>query len=192
MSGRSTRAVHAGRPPAVDGEPFLPGPTFAAPYHLAGDASPAGYGRYSNPTWTLWEQALSSLEGGPALGFASGMAACTAVLASFEGPVVLPNDTYGVVPKAAALLGSDVRPVPSDVDALLAAAPGATLVWIETPTNPSLTVIDVAAFASEVHARGALLVVDSSLPTALAQPALALGAKRASTPVSFAAVATTP
>jgi cystathionine gamma-lyase len=49
-------------------------------------------------------------------------------------------------------------------------------VWIETPTNPSLTVIDIEAFAREVHARGALLAVDSSLPTALAQQALSYGA----------------
>lgn len=174
--GPSTRAVHAGLPDAADGEPFLPGPTFAAPYHLAGGASPTGYGRYVNPTWTRWEAALEEIEGGPALGFASGMAACTAILSVFEGPVVLPNDTYGVVAKAAALLGTDARFAPSDPEALLAEAEGARLLWIETPTNPSLTVIDIAAFASEVHARGALLVVDGSLPTSLAQPALSLGA----------------
>ncbi|HEV2813087.1 MAG TPA: PLP-dependent transferase [Solirubrobacteraceae bacterium] len=176
MSGRSTRAVHAGLPPGADGQPFLPGPTFAAPYHLAGDASPSGYGRYVNPTWTSWEAALSEIEGGPALGFASGMAACTAILSVFPGPVVLPNDTYGVVAKAAALLGTDARFAASDPEALLALADGAGLVWIETPTNPSLTVIDIAAFAAEVHARGALLVVDGSLATSLAQPALSFGA----------------
>ena len=174
--GPSTRAVHAGLPPAVDGQPFLPGPTFAAPYHLAGEASPSGYGRYSNPTWERWEAALEALEGGPALGFASGMAACTAILSVFEGPVVLPNDTYGVVAKAASLLGLDARFAASDPSALLGLAEGAGLVWIETPTNPSLTVIDISAFAAEVHERGAVLVVDSSLPTALAQPALAFGA----------------
>ncbi|HEX2084405.1 MAG TPA: PLP-dependent transferase [Solirubrobacteraceae bacterium] len=168
--------MHAGLPPAADGEPFLPGPTFAAPYHLAGEASPAGYGRYENPTWTRWEAALTELEGGPALGFASGMAACTAILSSFPGPVVLPNDTYGMVAKAARLLGADARFAASDPEALLAHADGAALVWIETPTNPSLTVIDVAAFAQEVHARGALLVVDDTLATPLSQPALRFGA----------------
>ena len=168
--------MHAGLPPAADGEPFLPGPTIAAPYHLAGDASPEGYGRYANPTWTLWEEALSSLEGGPALGFASGMAACTAVLSVLGGPVVLPNDTYGVVPKAAEQLGTEARYAASDPEALLALAEGARVVWIETPTNPSLTVIDIAAFAESVHALGALLVVDGTLATPLAQPALALGA----------------
>ena len=174
--GRSTRAVHAGLPPAADGQPFLPGPTFAAPYHLAGDASPTGYGRYFNPTWEAWEAALGEIEGGPALGFASGMAACTAILQTFEGPVVLPNDTYGVVAKAAALTGVDARFAPSSVDSLLGAAEGARLLWIETPTNPALTVVDIAAFAEEVHRRGALLVVDGTLATPLAQPALSFGA----------------
>jgi cystathionine gamma-lyase len=168
--------VHAGLPPAADREPFLPGPTFAAPYHLAGDASPAGYGRYANPTWTRWEAALGELEGAPAAGFASGMAACSAVLKALGGPVVLPSDTYGVVPKAAALLGVEARFAPSDPEALLAVARGARAVWVETPTNPSLTVLDVAALAEAVHAAGALLVVDGTLATPLVQPALALGA----------------
>ena len=176
MSGPSTRAAHAGLPPAADGQPFLPGPTFAAPYHLTGDASPSGYGRYVNPTWTLWEAALGELEGGPALGFASGMAACTAVIQSLGGPVVLPNDTYGVVAKAAELTGVEARYAPSDPEALLALAEGAALVWIETPTNPELTVIDIAAFSRRVHDAGALLVVDGTLATPLAQPALSLGA----------------
>jgi cystathionine gamma-lyase len=176
VSGRSTRSVHAGLPAAADGQPFLPGPTFAAPYHLAGEASPTGYGRYFNPTWEAWEAALGSLEGGPALGFASGMAACTAILSALDGPFVLPNDTYGVVAKAASLIGADARFAASDPAALIDAAEGARVVWIETPTNPSLTVIDIAAFAAEVHERGALLVVDGTLATPLAQPVLPLGA----------------
>ena len=90
--------------------------------------------------------------------------------------MVLPNDTYGVVAKAASLLGTDARFAASDPDALLALADGAALVWIETPTNPSLAVIDIAAFAAEVHERGALLVVDGTLATPLAQQALTLGA----------------
>jgi cystathionine gamma-lyase len=59
-------AVHAGLPAAAQGEPFLPGPTFAGPYHLAGDADSHRYGyqRYGNPTWTRYEAALSSLENG--------------------------------------------------------------------------------------------------------------------------------
>jgi cystathionine gamma-lyase len=168
--------VHAGLAPAENAQPFLAGPTFAAPYHLSGEASPTGYGRYYNPTWEAWERALATLEGGHALGFASGMAACTAVLSTLDGPFVLPNDTYGVVAKAAGLLKSDARFARSDPEALLDAAEGARVVWIETPTNPELTVIDIAAFADEVHARGALLVVDGTLATPLAQQALSHGA----------------
>ena len=67
---------------ARQGEPFLPGPVFAAPYHLAGDAdaAPYGYGRDDNPTWARYEAALGELEDGEAVVFASGMAAVSAVL----------------------------------------------------------------------------------------------------------------
>lgn len=71
-----TRVTRAGLPPAAQGTPFLPGPTFAGPYHAAGDpaSAPFTYGRFHNPTWTQYEQALGELEGGPAIVFASGMA----------------------------------------------------------------------------------------------------------------------
>jgi len=64
--GRSTRAIHAGLPDPVQGEPLLPGPVLAAPYHLRGaaDAAPYGYGRDENPTWTHLERAIGSLEEG--------------------------------------------------------------------------------------------------------------------------------
>ena len=58
-----TRVVHAGLPAAADGEPFLPGPTFAAPFHLAGNTpmdAPFQYGRYGNPTWARFEEAAPS------------------------------------------------------------------------------------------------------------------------------------
>src|SRR5918912_1720070 len=86
--GPSTRAVHAGLPPAEQGTPLLGGPVLAAPYHLQGpaDASPYGYGRDANPTWTALERALGELEGGEALAFASGMAAVSAVLLALLRP----------------------------------------------------------------------------------------------------------
>src|SRR5689334_5327754 len=80
--GPSTRVVRAGQPEARDETPFLPGPTFAAPYHMRGDPSQHVdvYGRYNNPTWRGLEDAIGALEGGHALVFASGMAAAAAVL----------------------------------------------------------------------------------------------------------------
>ena len=77
--GDGTRAVHAGLPGPRQGAPLLPGPTFASYYHLEGDPETADYvyGRYGNPTWTLYERALGELEGGTAVSFASGMAAAS-------------------------------------------------------------------------------------------------------------------
>src|SRR5438874_13785819 len=93
--GPSTRAVRAGLPEPHDEAPFLPGPTFAAPYHLRGDPAAKAnvYGRYGNPTWRGLEAAIGELEGGEALAFASGMAAAAAVLFALTAPgspVVVP------------------------------------------------------------------------------------------------------
>ncbi|HTN23693.1 MAG TPA: cystathionine gamma-lyase [Solirubrobacteraceae bacterium] len=185
MTGRpATRVVHAGLAPAAQGEPFLGGPVFAAPFHLRGaaDASPYNYGRYGNPAWSAYEAALGELEGGEAVLFSSGMAAVTAVLATLRaGDVaVIPGDAYpGVREIAAAQLaprGIEVRVVATDAAAIEVALPGATLVWAETPSNPGLAVLDVAALADAVHAAGALLAVDNTLATPLCQRPLELGA----------------
>src|ERR671930_1154159 len=95
----ATRVVRAGRPDPEQGRPFLPGPEFAAPFHLRGDPADAdyGYGREGSPTWTAYEKALSELEGGEAVLFASGMAAATAVLLSrlrTGDALTLPSDCY--------------------------------------------------------------------------------------------------
>ena len=186
--GAATRAVHAGLPAPAQGEPFLPGPTFAGPYHLAGDADSHRYGyqRYGNPTWTRYEAALSELELCQAVVFPSGMTAVSAVLLELLEPgdvLVAPSDAYpGVRDVAAAHLvpqGIDVRLVPTNDAAIreaLAATPAPSLVWVEVPSNPALDVIDLAALARDVHAVGALLAVDNTLATPLAQRPLELGA----------------
>ncbi len=183
--GPSTLAVHAGMPGAVDGEPFLPPPTLAAPYHLAGesDVSPYGYSRYANPTWTALETALGELEGGAALIFGSGMAAVTALVLTElqDGDVfVACNDGYPGIRTLAneqlAPRGVEVRFVPTDTDATIAACDGATLVWVETPSNPRLDVLDLRAVAGAAHAAGARLVVDNSRATPMGQRPLDLGA----------------
>ena len=183
--GPSTRAVHAGLPDPAPGTPLLPGPSLAAPFHLPGpaDAAPYGYSRYANPSWTLLETALGELEGGEAVLFGSGMAAVSAVVLDRLGAgdvFVACADGYpGVRSIAREDLeprGVEVRLVPTDTDAILAAIPSAALVWIETPSNPRLDVCDVRAIAAAAHAAGALLAVDNTLPTPLGQRPLELGA----------------
>jgi len=181
----ATRAVHGGLPPPRQGEPPLPGPALAAPFHLAGDpdSAPYFYTRFGNPTWTAYEQALGELEDGEATLFASGMAALCAVLLPLLSPgdvLVAPSDGYPGVRDLArerlAPLGVEVRLVPTDDDAIRAAVAGASLVWLETPTNPGLDCADVAALAAVAHDAGALVAVDNTLATPLDQRPLDLGA----------------
>ncbi|MDG4823522.1 cystathionine gamma-lyase [Asanoa sp. WMMD1127] len=183
--GDGTRSVHAGLPPAVPGEPFLPGPVFAAPYHLdpaiGPSASPNGYGRPDNRTRRLLEAAIGSLEGGSALAFASGQAAVTAVLLSVLRPgdtVVLPADGYypvrGFATSVLAELG--VRPVFAPTAGPHPDYAGVRLVLLETPANPGLDVCDVAALSARARAAGALLAVDNTAATPLGQRPLDLGA----------------
>jgi cystathionine gamma-lyase len=183
--GPSTRAVHAGLPPARQGEPLLPGPVPAAPYHLRGaaDAAPYGYGRDENPTWTHLERALGELDGGEAVVFSSGMAAVSAVVLPQLAPgsvLVAPGDAYpGIRHLAASDLephGIEVRLVPTDTAAIVAAAEGAALVWVESPSNPRLDVVDLAAVAEAAHAAGGLLAVDNTVATPLGQRPLDHGA----------------
>jgi cystathionine gamma-lyase len=172
--GPSTRAVHAGLPPARQGEPFLPGPVLASAYHLTGDDvhSQPGYLREGNPTWAAYERALGELEGGEVVVFSSGMAAASAVMLSLvPGDVlVAPVDGYyGVRVLAETHLeprGVECRLVPNEQSAMQAAAPGATLVIAESPSNPSLELIDGDAL--HAAAPEATLVLDNTLATPLA------------------------
>ncbi|GJG89530.1 putative cystathionine gamma-lyase [Gemmatimonadetes bacterium T265] len=171
-------------PAPAQGMPFLPGPTFAAVYHAAGDPADTAYtyGRYHNPTWTQFEAALGDLEGGPAVTFASGMAAAAAVLGVVLRPgdvLVLPSDGYytirALVREHLAPAGVTVREIPT-VSAVAGSVRGARLVWIESPVNPTLDVCDVSTIAAAARAAGALVAVDNTTATPLGQVPLALGA----------------
>ncbi|MFF8591677.1 cystathionine gamma-lyase [Streptomyces sp. NPDC015220] len=187
-AGDGTRAVRAGLPEPVKHEPTLPGPVFAAHFHLPGDPTgPYTYGRDENPTWTLLERAIGELEApgrddAETLVFASGMAAISSVLFSqlrAGDAVVLPGDGYQALPLVRTQLeayGIEVRTAPTGGDAQLDVLDGARLLWIESPSNPGLDVCDIRRLVGAAHARGALVAVDNTLATPLGQRPLELGA----------------
>ncbi|MET8727118.1 cystathionine gamma-lyase [Streptomyces parvus] len=185
--GDGTRAVRAGLPEPEQFEPTLPGPVFAAHFHLSGEpVGPYTYGRETNPTWTHLERAIGELEApGEEVGttvFASGMAAITAVLLSqvrSGDAVVLPDDGYQALPlvrEQLAAYGVEVRTAPTGGDAQLALLTGAKLLWIESPSNPGLDVCDIRRLVEAAHAAGALVAVDNTLATPIGQRPLELGA----------------
>ncbi|MFE1932464.1 cystathionine gamma-lyase [Streptomyces sp. NPDC059474] len=188
MTGDGTRAVRAGLPEAEAYEPTLPGPVFAAHYHLPGDpVGPYTYGRDANPTWSLLERAISELESpgtdAETVVFSSGMGAISAVLLSQlrQGDAaVLPSDGYQLLPALVERLegyGVTVRTAPTGEDAQLAVLDDRTkLLWLETPSNPGLDVCDIRRLAEAAHARGTLVAVDNTLATPLGQRPLELGA----------------
>jgi cystathionine gamma-synthase len=141
------------------------------------------YSRSANPTRTALERALGELEGGFGAAFSSGMAATHALLTavlSAGDHVVLPADLYGgtyrLVDKVMARFGIEYDMVDqTDLDALeRAIRPETRLIWVETPTNPLLNVVDIEAVIE--RKRGALVAVDSTFATPVVQRPLELGA----------------
>ena len=183
-----TLAVHAGR------EPDPATGALREPIHLAttfergADGNyPLGYSysRSGNPNRSALEQAVAALEGGhEAVAFASGSAATLAVftLAASGGRVVCSSDCYhGTARQLREILprwGGSVEFVDTtDLDATRQALePGATLLWVETPSNPLLRVSDLAALAALAQARGALFGCDNTFASPVLQQPLALGA----------------
>ncbi|MEU6497999.1 cystathionine gamma-lyase [Streptomyces californicus] len=185
--GDGTRAVRAGLPVPEQFEPPLPGPVFAAHFHLSGDPTgPYTYGRDTNPTWTHLERAIGELEAPgeevETTVFASGMAAITSVLLSqvrSGDAVVLPDDGYQALPLVREQLeayGVEVRTAPTGGDAQLALLEGAKVLWIESPSNPGLDVCDIRRLVEAAHAAGVLVAVDNTLATPIGQRPLELGA----------------
>ncbi|WP_432545182.1 cystathionine gamma-synthase [Kineococcus sp. SYSU DK002] len=194
LPGFSTRAIHAGQ----EADPAT-GAVVTPIYQVStykqdgvgalrtGLGTGYEYSRSGNPTRTSLETQLAALEQGAAgFAFASGLAAEDGILRALCRPgdhVVIPNDAYGgtyrLVKKVAEPWGVEHTPVDlADLDAVREAVqPGRTrLVWLETPTNPLLTVGDIAAIAEIAHAAGALLVVDNTFATPYLQTPLVLGA----------------
>ncbi|HEV7194519.1 MAG TPA: PLP-dependent transferase [Pedococcus sp.] len=175
----ASRVVALGRQERMPGAGVNAPLEFTSTYVADG---PVNYARAGNPTWSAFEQALGSLEGGDALVFASGMAAVAAALslAKHAAVVVAPRSAYnGTV---ATLLDAErdgrfeVRWVElSDTAATIAALDGADLVWLESPSNPLLELADLGALAAAARAHGAISFCDNTFATPLGQQPLALG-----------------
>jgi cystathionine gamma-synthase len=185
--GFETRAIHAGQPPdPVTGAVVTP-ITLATTFAQDAVGKHAGfeYARTGNPTRRALEECMASLESATrGLAFASGMAAEDAVLRLLApgDHVIIPNDAYGGTYRLLAAVhgpaGLDWSAADlADTEALDAAWGDETrLVWVETPTNPRLSVIDIEAIARLAHERGALVVVDNTFATPYLQRPLDLGA----------------
>jgi cystathionine gamma-lyase len=182
---RDTAILHAGYRSPHDAGLSRPGPEFVSTFTTPGD--PAGhtltYGRFHNPTWTAWEEALGVLEGGEAVAYASGMAATMAVFGVTLKPgsvLVLPSDSYYSTRVVASSwwksFGVELRMAPTRGNAQADVLDGATLLWIETPSNPQLDVCDIRALVAAARARRVLTAVDNTTATAYLQQPLALGA----------------
>jgi len=182
----ATRVVHAGLTPDPYTRGVVPAIHQASTYvqPAPGEFVEAyDYSRSANPTRHALEEALGGLEGGLASAFASGMAAEHALItvaARAGAHAIIPDDLYGgtyrLVEKVLARWGLQYTMVDqSDLDAVSAALrPETTLIWVETPTNPNLKVVDIEGVAARKGP--ALLAVDSTFATPAHQRPLELGA----------------
>ncbi|MCB9662781.1 MAG: PLP-dependent transferase [Alphaproteobacteria bacterium] len=182
----ATRVIHAGQhPEPVTGAvmpPVFQTSTYAQPW----PAQHTGYeySRTQNPTREALERCVADLEGGTdGVAFGSGLAATHAVLAMLPagGRVVCGDDVYGgtyrLLTKVMADRGVQTRFVDLTATPAAEAVPeGTHLVWLETPTNPLLRVIDIAPLVARAREVGALVVVDNTFATPVFQTPLALGA----------------
>ncbi|MEM7756199.1 MAG: cystathionine gamma-synthase [Planctomycetota bacterium] len=184
----ATRCIHAGQKPdpatGAITTPVYMTSTFVQP-------SPGefieryDYSRAANPTRTALESNIASLEGAKhGLAFASGVAAIDAVLHLLKAGdhALLSDDVYGgtyrLFKKVFEPVGIKVSRVDmTDLDATKAAiTPDTKLVWLETPSNPTLKIVDIAKVADMAHAAGAMCAVDNTFCTPYLQTPLALGA----------------
>lgn len=188
--GLATMAVHAGQEPDAATGAVIPPVHFSSTYVQDGIGNLRGgyeYGRAANPTRTALQEQLAALESGAfAFSFASGLAAEDALLRSALRPgdaVMLGDDAYGgthrlidrvLGPWGVKLVVVDLADGTAVEAALAAHRP--RLVWLETPSNPLLRVVDIAVLAGAAHAHGAVVVVDNTFATPILQRPLLAGA----------------
>ena len=184
----ATRAVHAGLTPDPSYGSVIPAIHQTSTYaqKAVGEfVEDYDYARSANPTRHALEVALGELDGGSAVAFSSGLAAAHAVLTHLCAAgdhVVLPNDLYGgtyrLVDKVLARFGLAYDLVDQTDPAAVERAirPETKVVWVETPTNPLLNVVDLPAVIEHARGRGVKVVVDSTFATPVNQRPLELGA----------------
>ena len=182
-----TRAIHAGQDPDVPygsvNVPIYQTATYVQP--AVGEPKVWDYARGGNPTREAFQQALAALEGAErGFAFSSGLGAETTLLLTLRpgDHVVLADDVYGGTYRLLSTVFSswgltfttvDLGDQAALVDAL---GPRTKLVWIETPSNPLLKIVDIGEVAATAHAAGARVVVDNTFATPALQRPLALGA----------------
>jgi cystathionine gamma-synthase len=183
-----TAAIHAGGAPDPETGAVAP-PIHLSTTFVHGPASEPTHGRLyireGNPTEARLEATLAALEGGErALAFASGMAAASTLLAALEpgAHVLFHRDLYLGVRQVAGEqlprwgMSASFADLTDPAAARAALRPATRVLWVETPTNPLLEIVDLAAAAALARAAGALLVVDGTFATPALQRPLASGA----------------
>jgi cystathionine gamma-synthase len=188
-AGFETRAIHAGYEPDDATGAVIPPIYATSTYKQDGVGGLRGgyeYSRSGNPTRTALEGNLAALEEGErGFAFASGLAAEDTLLRALTGPgdhVVIPDDAYGgtfrLVDKVFTHWGVAHTPAAlTDVDVVRAAlTPQTKLIWVETPTNPLLSIADIAAIVQLASAAGIKVLVDNTFASPALQQPLRLGA----------------
>ena len=175
-----SKVVAAGRPAKQPDGALNPPIALNSTFHEGG---PIGYGRYGNETWSALEEAISVLEGGKTLLFSSGMAAISAVFSLLpDGAVIVAanNGYQGTTTLLKKLHESEKLKVRfvnlANTDECLAAIPGAQMLYLESPLNPLLEVVDLPKIIAAGKSAGCGVAVDNTLATPLLQNPLALGA----------------
>jgi cystathionine gamma-synthase len=175
-----SKVVAAGRPAKQPDGALNPPIALNSTFHQGG---PVGYGRYGNETWSALEEAISVLEGGKTLLFSSGMAAISAVFSLLpEGAVIVAakNGYQGTTTLLKKLHESEKLKVRfvnlANTDECMAAIPGAQMLYLESPINPLLEIVDLPKIITAGKSAGCGVAVDNTLATPLLITPLALGA----------------
>lgn len=175
-----SQVVAAGRPAKKPDGALNPSIALNSTFHEGG---PIGYGRYGNEAWSALEEAISILEGGQTLILSSGMAAISSVFSLLPpGAVIVAAEngyqgTTTMLKKMHDAKKIEVRFVNlPNTDEVLKALPGAQMLYLESPTNPAIEVVDLPVVIAAGKKQGSIVVVDNTLATPMVQNPLALGA----------------